>query len=102
MPNDMLHNSPHKMVIFFMADLTLTVVFKLSAWCLGKTWDGIAYLIAARTNPKPNDAELVLDDDCVIISRDEYRALKDSYNLHHASSEEVSTSASSLSASSSK
>jgi hypothetical protein len=45
---------------------------------------------------------LVLDDDCVIISRDEYRALKDSYNLHHASSEEVSTSASSLSASSSK
>jgi hypothetical protein len=98
----MLHNSPHKMVIFFMADLTLTVVFKLSAWCLGKTWDGIAYLIAARTNPKPNDAELVLDDDCVIISRDEYRALKDSYNLHHASSEEVSTSASSLSASSSK
>jgi len=85
-----------------MADLTLTVVFKLSAWCLGKTWDGIAYLIAARTNPKPNDAELVLDDDCVIISRDEYRALKDSYNLHHASSEEVSTSASSLSASSSK
>ena len=87
-----------------MADLTLTVVFKLSAWCLGKTWDGIAYLIAARpnANPKPNDAELVLDDDCVIISRDEYRALKDSYNLHHASSEEVSTSASSLSASSSK
>ena len=85
-----------------MAELTLTVVFKLSAWCLGKTWDGIAYLIAARTNPKPNDAELVLDDDCVIISRDEYRALKDSYNLHHASSEEVSTSASSLSASSSK
>ena len=99
----MLHNSPHKMVIFFMADLTLTVVFKLSAWCLGKTWDGIAYLIAARANPKPNDAELVLDDDCVIISRDEYRALKDSYNLHHASSsEEVSTSASSLVASSSK
>lgn len=87
-----------------MADLTLTVVFKLSAWCLGKTWDGIAYLIAARTNPnlKPNDAELGLDD-CVIISRDEYRALKDSFNLHHASSsEEVSTSASSLVASSSK
>jgi hypothetical protein len=84
------------MVIFFMADLTLTVVFKLSAWCLGKTWDGIAYLIAARPNPKPNDAELVLDDDCVIISRDEYRALKDSCKLHHASSsEEVSTASSS-------
>jgi hypothetical protein len=79
-----------------MADLTLTVVFKLSAWCLGKTWDGIAYLIAARPNPKPNDAELVLDDDCVIISRDEYRALKDSCKLHHASSsEEVSTTSSS-------
>jgi hypothetical protein len=80
-----------------MAELTLTVVFKLSAWCLGKTWDGIAYLIAARpnANPKPNDAELVLDDDdCVIISRDEYRALKDSCKLHHASSEEVSTSSS--------
>ena len=79
-----------------MADLTLTVVFKLSAWCLGKTWDGIAYLIAARPNPKPNDAELGLDDDCVIISRDEYRALKDSCKLHHASSsEEVSTTSSS-------
>jgi hypothetical protein len=86
-----------------MADLTLTVVFKLSAWCLGKTWDGIAYLIAARANPNPNpnDTELVLDDDCVIISRDEYRALKHSYNLHHASSEEEA-STSSLSASSSK
>jgi len=71
-----------------MVDLTLTIVFKLSAWCLGKTWDGIAYLIAARPNPKPND----LDDDFVIISRDEYRALK----LHHASSsEEVSTTSSS-------
>jgi len=76
-----------------MADLTLTVVFKLSAWCLGKTWDGIVYLFA---NPKLNDAELVLDDDCVIISRDEYRALKDSCKLHHASSsEEVSTTSSS-------
>lgn len=90
------------MVIFFVADLTLTVVFKLSAWCLGKTWDGIAYLIARpNTNPKPNDADLVLDDDCVIISRDEYRALKNSYNLHHASSEEEASTLS-LSASSSK
>jgi hypothetical protein len=63
------------MVVFFMAELTLTVVFKLSAWCLGKTWDGIAYLVSRRnkTNYEDDDED---DDEFVVISREDYRALR--------------------------
>lgn len=60
------------MVFFFMADLTLAVVFKLSAWCLGKTWDGIAYLVS-RSNKTNDDDD---DDEFVVISREDYRALR--------------------------
>ena len=58
-----------------MAELTLTIVFKLSAWCLGKTWDGIAYLVSRRnkTNYEDDDED---DDEFVVISREDYRALR--------------------------
>ena len=63
-----------------MADLTLTVVFKLSAWCLGKTWDGIAYLVSRSNKTKTNDDDDGDDgddgDEFVVISREDYRALR--------------------------
>ena len=64
------------MVLFFIAELALSIAFKLSAWCLGKTYDGIAHLVSSK--PKDNDDN---DAEFVIISRDEYRTL-----MHHASS----------------
>jgi hypothetical protein len=73
------------MVLFFIAELALAVAFKLSAWCLGKTYDGIVYLVSSN---ECKDGE---DDDAefVIISRDEYRTL-----MHHASSASASASSS--------
>jgi hypothetical protein len=80
------------MVLFFIAELALSIAFKLSAWCLGKTYDGIAHLVSS--NPKVNDDN---DAEFVIISRDEYRTL-----MHHASSSSSSSSSPSSSPSSSK
>jgi hypothetical protein len=85
------------MVLFFIADLALTLAFKLGAWCLGKTCDGIAYLVTTTmTNhhtPESNerahaDEQLILEDDCVIIKRCEYEELKQLHNSHHLSKPE--------------
>ena len=76
------------MVLLFIAELALTVAFKLSTWCLGKTCDGIMYLVKRRSNKhidpdKDNDNDN--DNDFVVISRQEYRSLKKSHGLHHVS-----------------
>jgi len=73
------------MVLFFIAELALAVAFKLSAWCLGKTYDGIAHLVSSNACKDGEDD----DTEFVIISRDEYRTL-----MHHASSASASASSS--------
>ena len=107
------------MVLFFIADLALTLAFKLSTWCLGKTYNGIVYLVTYNSKPpKPNTRESVIDDDCtddctddfvtMTMSRQEYDALKQSHDLNHphphASSEDelVSKDSSSSECASSK
>ena len=81
------------MVLFLIADLALTLAFKMGAWCLGKTYNGIVYLLATSNPQKSNPCE----DDCVIVlSRHEYDALNE---LRHVSS---SSEDASLSSSSSK
>jgi hypothetical protein len=106
------------MVLFFIADLALTLAFKLSTWCLGKTYNGIVYLVTYKSQtPKPNAHEVMSDggdctDDCtddfVTMTRHEYDALKHSHDLHHhrhhASSEDelVSKDSSSSECASSK
>ena len=89
------------MVLFFIADLALTLAFKLSAWCLGKTYNGIVYLVTYKSHPpKSNECETMIDDDCtddfVTMTRQEYDALKQSHELHHrvASSEDELVSSS--------
>jgi hypothetical protein len=88
-------------MLFFIAELAPTLAFKLCAWCLGKTRDGIVHLvttIATKTNnPASNerdhahaDEQLILDNDCVIIKRFEYEQLKqlhphNSHNSHQLS-----------------
>ena len=81
------------MVLFFIADLALTLAFKLSTWCLGKTYNGIVYLVTYNSQP-PKPDEAMSDggdctDDCtddfVTMTRQEYDALKH----HHASSEDA-------------
>ena len=78
------------MVLFFIADLALTIAFKVSSWCLGKTCDGIMYLVTRRKSNKDDD-----DDEFVVVSRQEYCVLKKFHGLHHVSaSEEESEEAS--------
>jgi hypothetical protein len=75
------------MVLFFIAELALTIAFKLSAWCLGKTYDGIAHLVSSKPKDNACKDDDVDDAEFVIISRDEYRTL-----MHHASSSSLSPS----------
>ena len=102
------------MVLFFIADLALTLAFKVGTWCLGKTYNGIVYLVTYKTQP-PKPDEAMSDggddctDDCVIITmtRQEYDALKHSHDLHHrhhpqSSSEDELVSSSSSECASSK
>jgi len=76
------------MVLFFIADLALTLAFKVGTWCLGKTYNGIVYLVTYKTQPpKPDEAMSDGGDDCtddfVTMTRQEYDALKHSHELHH-------------------
>jgi hypothetical protein len=85
------------MVLFIIAELAFTVAFKLSAWCIGKTFDGIMYIVKRH---KSDD----IDDEFIVISRQEYCDLKKSHEneLHHDSSSSSSSSYSSSSSSSSE
>jgi hypothetical protein len=75
------------MVLFLIADLAFTLAFKLSAWCLGKTYDGIVYIVTYKSksnvHPMPEPVSPTVTDctDCVIITRQEYDAL---VSLHHS------------------
>lgn len=60
------------MVFFFIADLALSLAVKATTWCLGKTYDGIAYLISHRVKSSDDDD----NDEFVVISREDYRALR--------------------------
>ena len=63
------------MVFFFIADLALSLALKATTWCLGKTYDGIVYLVSHKN--KTNDHNDRNDgDDFVVISREDYRALR--------------------------
>lgn len=57
------------MVFFFIADLALSFVLKATTWCLGKTYDGITYLVS-RKSKTDND-----DDEFVVISREDFSTL---------------------------
>jgi hypothetical protein len=59
-------------VFVFIADLALSFAFKVSAWCLGKTYDGIAYLVSRRNKTNDDDG----GDEFVVISLEDYRALR--------------------------
>ena len=97
------------MVLFFIADLALTLAFKMGVWCVGKTYNSIAYLVTYTTQPqKPNPTAQedgsVDCADCVIVTMtrqeyDAYDALNHSRGgVHHASSspeEDASSSSSS-------
>jgi hypothetical protein len=95
------------MVLLFIADLAFTLAFKLGAWCLGKTYNGIAYLVTYKNQPPKTNArddgigdDVIGDDDCVIITmtRQEYDALKHSSELHqHQQNHHASSSSSSSS-----
>jgi hypothetical protein len=60
------------MVFFFIADLALSIAIKATTWCLGKTYDGIVYLVTRKS--KKNDDED--GDEFVVISLEDYRALR--------------------------
>ena len=64
------------MVFFFIADLALSLAIKATTWCLGKTYDGIVYLVSRKS--KTNDDD---NDEFVVISLEDYRALRGKRNL---------------------
>jgi hypothetical protein len=56
------------MVLFFIADLALSLALKATTWCLGKTYDGVVYLISRTKTPPPHATyDINDDDDCVIV-----------------------------------
>ena len=55
-------------MFLFVADLALTLAFKVGAWCLWKTYDGVVYLIATSKTPPPASADMSDDDECVIVT----------------------------------
>lgn len=82
------------MVLFFIAELTLTVAFKLSTWCLGKTFDGIMYIVKRRNHNNKHDDDNTDGDDFVVIPHKAYCGLKKNHDLylHHTSSSEEEAS----------
>ncbi len=88
------------MMILFIAELALTVAFKFSTWCLGKTFDGIMYIVKRQNNDNKDNND---NDDFVVISHQEYCSLKKTHELYlnYASSSSCSSSSSSSSSCSS-
>lgn len=60
------------MVFFFIAELALSLAIKATTWCLGKTYDGITYLVSRRVKTSDDDDS----DEFVVISSEDYRALR--------------------------
>ena len=62
------------MVLFFIADLALSIAFKISTWCLGKTCDGILYIMTRhkcndiKTDNNNNNNDNNDDDDFIVVS----------------------------------
>ena len=75
------------MVLFLIVDLAFTLALKLSAWCLGKTYDGIVYIVTYKSKPNVPEPVSPTVTDCVIITRQEYDAL-----IHASSMVESSSS----------
>jgi hypothetical protein len=58
-------------MFLFVADLALTLAFKVGAWCVGKTYDGVVYLVkrTSKTPPPPHATyDISDDDDCVLVT----------------------------------
>jgi hypothetical protein len=84
-------------MLFFIADLALSLAFKAGAWCLG----GVVYLVKRASRRVPGVEGVDCNDEFIVISRDEYRSLC-GLRQHHASDDSSVPSSSDEPSSSSK
>jgi hypothetical protein len=61
-------------MFFFITEVAVSLIFKVTTWCIGRTYDGILYLVNSnsKTNDNDNDGD---KDEFVVISLADYNSL---------------------------
>lgn len=61
-------------MFFFITEVAVSLIFKVTTWCIGRTYDGILYLMNSnsKTNDNDNDSD---KDEFVVISLADYNSL---------------------------
>jgi len=61
-------------MFFFITEVAVSLIFKVTTWCIGRTYDGILYLVNSnsKTNDNDNDSD---KDEFVVISLADYNSL---------------------------
>jgi hypothetical protein len=59
-------------MFFFITEVAVSLIFKVTTWCIGRTYDGILYLVNSNSKPNDNDSD---KDEFVVISLADYNSL---------------------------
>ncbi|MBM3453941.1 MAG: hypothetical protein FJX80_02215 [Bacteroidetes bacterium] len=59
-------------MFFFITEVAVSLIFKVTTWCIGRTYDGILYLVNSNSKTNDNDND---KDEFVVISLADYNSL---------------------------
>lgn len=59
-------------MFFFITEVAVSLIFKVTTWCIGRTYDGILYLVNSNSKTNDNDND---KDEFVVISLTDYNSL---------------------------
>lgn len=63
-------------MFFFITEVAVSLIFKVTTWCIGRTYDGILYLVNSNSKTNDNDNDNDGDkDEFVVISLADYNSL---------------------------
>jgi len=67
-------------MFFFITEVAVSLIFKVTTWCIGRTYDGILYLVNSNSKTNDNDNDNDNDnesdkDEFVVISLTDYNSL---------------------------
>jgi len=63
-------------MFFFITEVAVSLIFKVTTWCIGRTYDGILYLVNSNSKTNDNDNDNESDkDEFVVISLTDYNSL---------------------------
>jgi len=63
-------------MFFFITEVAVSLIFKVTTWCIGRTYDGILYLVNSNSKTNDNDNDNESDkDEFVVISLADYNSL---------------------------